>query len=102
MPMIRKSLSKLDRRQRQSESVQMRQLMDVAEAARLVMGTSDEIVPVPRLMIEDQSAQVSAEDAWRTDHFARQTRIKAKSKPAARNEWMPAGWGQLFGFRAAA
>ena len=102
MPEITKSLTKSLRRQRQSEGAQMRQLMDVAEAARLAMGTSEDEAPPPRLMIENNAEQLTAEDAWRADHFARQQKKQPQRDPGAFNEWMPSGLVQFFGFRAAA
>ncbi|MEM1372046.1 MAG: hypothetical protein AAGG72_07450 [Pseudomonadota bacterium] len=101
---------KTDRKARRKQlavASQMRQLMDVAEAARLAMGPLDDTVPTPRLMIEKLSDPPTAEDAWRADRYAPQQRARqartASARPThAAQYWMPTGLMQLLGGRAVA
>lgn len=88
-------------RQGRADAARLASLMSVAEAARVAMASTDDVVLVPRKLIEDLSVERTAEDAWRAE---RREPLKAKSSRSSYlpTDWVPNGWAQLLGGRAAA
>ncbi|MEM1372326.1 MAG: hypothetical protein AAGG72_08905 [Pseudomonadota bacterium] len=97
--MVQRQIAKRERSQRRESQAQLEQLMAVAEAARLTMGTDNEAPLAKRLMLEDHSQTKTAEDAWRADRSpGRRATLRPQASSAS---WVPT-WAGLFGGGATA